>query len=62
MSALTIFSMSVKHLRNMLLEDVRNSKLNVDEKDIQYVITVPAIWSDAAKQFMKEAAQKVTYS
>ena len=26
-------------------------------KDIRWVLTVPAIWSDAAKQFMREAAQ-----
>lgn len=27
------------------------------ESDIQWVLTVPAIWDDAAKQFMREAAQ-----
>jgi molecular chaperone DnaK (HSP70) len=33
--------------------------LCVTEDDISWVLTVPAIWSDAAKQFMKEAAVKV---
>ena len=28
-------------------------------KDIQWVLTVPAIWTPAAKQFMREAAYKV---
>ena len=28
-------------------------------KDIQWVLTVPAIWSPAAKQFMREAAYEV---
>ena len=27
--------------------------------DIKWVLTVPAIWSDAAKQFMREAAVEV---
>ena len=27
--------------------------------DINWVLTVPAIWSDAAKQFMREAAVEV---
>ena len=30
-----------------------------DNMDVHWVITVPAIWSDAAKQFMTEAATKV---
>ena len=28
-------------------------------KDIQWVLTVPAIWRPAAKQFMREAAYEV---
>ena len=34
-------------------------KRTLDEKLIRWVITVPAIWSDASKQFMREAALKV---
>ncbi|XP_045179839.2 heat shock 70 kDa protein 12B-like [Mercenaria mercenaria] len=30
----------------------------VDEHDIRWVLTVPAIWDDAAKQFMREAAEE----
>ena len=29
------------------------------EKDIRWVLTVPAIWTDAAKQFMRDAATEV---
>jgi hypothetical protein len=32
------------------------------ETDIQYVITVPAIWDPKAKQFMRRAAYKVNQS
>jgi hypothetical protein len=31
----------------------------IDPRDINWVLTVPAIWSDAAKQFMREAAVEV---
>jgi hypothetical protein len=33
-------------------DGIRNS-------DIHWVLTVPAIWNDAAKQFMREAAEEV---
>lgn len=31
------------------------------ETDIAWVLTVPAIWNDGAKQFMREAAEMVSY-
>ena len=31
----------------------------VTDADVHWVLTVPAIWDDAAKQFMREAAEKV---
>jgi hypothetical protein len=30
-----------------------------EERDIVWVLTVPAIWTDAAKKFMREAAVEV---
>lgn len=30
-----------------------------DDSSIRWVITVPAIWSEESKQFMREAAYKV---
>lgn len=32
---------------------------DTNEDDIRFVLTVPAIWNEAAKQFMREAASKV---
>jgi len=29
---------------------------DIQQSDVLFVITVPAIWSDASKQFMREAA------
>jgi hypothetical protein len=31
----------------------------IEPKDIRWVLTVPAIWSDAAKQFMRKSANLV---
>ncbi|XP_053373540.1 heat shock 70 kDa protein 12A-like [Mercenaria mercenaria] len=58
MSAMTIFTLVIKYLRDKLIEQVRRSKTGIEEHEIFWVLTVPAIWSDAAKQFMREAATK----
>lgn len=30
-------------------------------EDVHFIITIPAVWTDAAKQFMREAALEVNY-
>ena len=57
--ALTIFSMAIKFLKDHLMKTLNNRDKIVRPNDIQWVLTVPAIWNDAAKQFMREAAEKV---
>jgi long-subunit acyl-CoA synthetase (AMP-forming) len=57
--AKTIFGHGISFLKNHALENFKRSGTDLDESEIQWVITVPAIWTDAAKQFMREAAQKV---
>ncbi|ELU08606.1 hypothetical protein CAPTEDRAFT_151163 [Capitella teleta] len=52
-----IFTMTIKYLKDHLRESMaRSSSRHVDPSKIRWVITVPAIWSDAAKQFTREAA------
>ncbi|XP_052218936.1 heat shock 70 kDa protein 12B-like isoform X1 [Dreissena polymorpha] len=51
-----IFTMSLKYLLKHLLDALSMSKIGTRETDIRYIITVPAIWGIAAKQFMREAA------
>ena len=44
-----------------MLEDISTRLLGtVVADDIEYVLTVPAIWGDKAKMFMREAASNVT--
>ena len=62
--ALQIFTYAIHHLHKRALEVIRER--TGDEhfscRDIQWVLTVPAIWKPAAKQFMREAAYQVSTS
>ncbi|XP_060602713.1 heat shock 70 kDa protein 12B-like [Ruditapes philippinarum] len=58
MRALTVFTMAIRYLKDHFLEALNKQKTGIEDKDIQYVITVPALWNDKAKQFMREAAEK----
>ena len=61
--ALVVFSHSIRYLKDKAIEIIR--EVTGDEgynaMDIQWVLTVPAIWKPAAKQFMREAAYMVNY-
>lgn len=58
MPAKVIFSMAIRYLRKHLLDMAQKQVLSdVTEDLIGWVITVPAIWDEGAKQFMREAAQ-----
>ena len=54
MLALEVFGESIRYLKDHALR-----QLDGPDKDIQWVLTVPAIWDDSAKQFMRLAAEKV---
>jgi molecular chaperone DnaK (HSP70) len=55
-----IFSMSIRYLKEHMLQRAVNTVSGIMEHDIQWVLTVPAIWDDAAKQFMREAATEAS--
>ena len=59
--ALLVFANSIRYLKDQAIEIIRERTGDKQycEKDIQWVITVPAIWEPAAKQFMREAACEV---
>lgn len=56
LKAKTVFSYGIKYLKDHAMTTIDRQGQVLDEMDIHWVITVPAIWSDAAKQFMREAA------
>lgn len=60
-NAMTIFACCINYLVESLLENV-NKKITgkLEMKDIDFIITVPAIWDETAKMFMVEAVKKVS--
>lgn len=61
MRAIIVFSYSIRYLKDHLLDKLLTSNLGdkVTVDDIDFVLTVPAIWDDTAKMFMREAAIQV---
>ena len=70
MSALDVFKHSIAFIKRLILTEldkqgVLNTTLEIEpkkinENEIGWVLTVPAIWDFTAKQFMREAAKRVT--
>lgn len=57
MPAVTIFTMAICYLKEHLFKSADLfSNGFVTEADVKYVLTVPAIWSERSKMFMREAA------
>lgn len=62
MKAMDVFSICIKYLKDTMLSSMNKqiAEGNFIENDIDFVLTVPAIWGDEAKLFMREAAIKVS--
>lgn len=62
MKAMDVFSICIKYLKNAMLSEMnlQIAEGKIIENDIDFVLTVPAIWGDEAKLFMREAAIKVS--
>ena len=59
--AISVFGLSIEYLSQDMLKTGGNTVGGgITMNDVHWVLTVPAIWSDAAKQFMREAAIKVS--
>ena len=59
MEAMKVFSAAIGYLKDHFLSTCENQLTDIEDSDIIWVLTVPAIWSDPSKQFMREAAEKV---
>lgn len=57
--AIDVFSLSIKALVKHLMDSLETRGTGVIPNDIQWVLTVPAIWTDNSKQFMRKSAEKV---
>ncbi|KAL3858892.1 hypothetical protein ACJMK2_009141 [Sinanodonta woodiana] len=56
MKAIVVFSKSIECLMKVLMEMLDRQGVPVKPTEIHWVLTVPAIWDDPSKQFMREAA------
>lgn len=61
-SAMTLFTLMFSHLKSAFVKQLDEATKGVPDDWIRWVITVPAIWDDSAKQFIREAAEKVVSS
>lgn len=53
--------MSIDHItKDMVQLGKEHSGKDISKKDFHWTLSVPALWSDAAKQFMREAATEVS--
>ncbi|KAL3831480.1 hypothetical protein ACJMK2_023221 [Sinanodonta woodiana] len=58
MPAMKVVSEAIKYLKTHLWKSLCEKIPGIKDTDIHWIITVPAIWDDGAKQFMREACQE----
>ena len=58
--AFTAVSMTLKFFKDHALRELSNQcGTTIDNDDVRWIITVPAIWNEQAKKFMRLAAYEV---
>lgn len=53
-----IFSHAIKYLKDHMLNETRRIFLELEDVDIYWVLSVPALWADPKKKLMTQAAEK----
>lgn len=62
LEASTVFSAAIRYLKEYMIKMGKNRLPDLDESDVsKWVLTVPAIWSDQSKQFMRNIAEMVGF-
>ncbi|XP_052225981.1 heat shock 70 kDa protein 12A-like isoform X2 [Dreissena polymorpha] len=62
LSALHVFALSIRFMKDDLSKVIEHRVAGYKEDDITWVLTVPAIWDDSAKHFMRLAAEQAGIS
>ena len=57
--AVDIFAHSIRYLKEHFQSALMNQTGDTYDSQIQYLLTVPALWDDKAKIFMRKAAVTV---
>ncbi|VDI29366.1 Hypothetical predicted protein [Mytilus galloprovincialis] len=58
MKALDVFCIAIKYLKEHVIKKLQSRFIDATDNDVRFVLTVPSLWSDEAKIFMKAAAGK----
>ena len=56
--AVEVFSLSIKALKDHLQKTIEVKNVYLEDTT-EWILTVPAIWTDTAKRFMRKAAEMV---
>ncbi|XP_076117045.1 uncharacterized protein LOC143084876 isoform X2 [Mytilus galloprovincialis] len=56
MAALDVLHLTIRFLKDHVLEAIRGKWKAIEDRDIHFTFTVPAIWDDSTYELMKEAA------
>lgn len=59
--AIKVFACAIRYFVDHLFDDINRKNLGpLRRDDIYWVLTVPAIWDDRARKFMRDAAHQVS--
>lgn len=59
--AIDVFALSLEFFKDDLDKELKKTGYDIEDDEVQWVITIPAIWNPRSKQFMRIAAEKVLY-
>ncbi|XP_063413881.1 heat shock 70 kDa protein 12A-like [Mytilus trossulus] len=58
MKAMVVFAFCIEYIKDLVLDILKKAIHGLDDNDVHWVVTVPAIWNEQARQFMIEASAK----
>ncbi|XP_062571661.1 uncharacterized protein LOC134233693 isoform X2 [Saccostrea cucullata] len=56
--AIEVFSIAIRFLKDECTQLLEEKNMMVADDEIRWILTVPAIWDESAKQFMRKAAEQ----
>ena len=59
MNIITVISACIKYLKSHMQDACDKQCSGIEPTDVTWVVTIPAIWSDASKQIMRISAEQV---
>lgn len=57
--AIDVFALSLEFFKDDLNKALKKTGYDIEDDEVQWVITIPAIWNPRSKQFMRMVAEKV---